>query len=559
MIIAIIPIYWCSNILINSNSLLKVIEWQDSANLITVRVRGKQWYWVYKLSSLSNTNVHDLNILLGKNSTICLNSLVSNTQTSNLFDFWFKWNNTFFLKNTIITENGVVKPKGTVTSTQPLGTNKTSFLSSILSNLKSKECFDNFIGDHIITPNADILYIPKKKLFNDGKPLLISSTSCNLKSKKCLKNIISKPESFILKTDQKVELIVAKDILTSDILFEVSSSHRFDSLLLEHLKKRTTLIIDRYPSCILNSNLDYVDLTKKEHQGDFKFSFYKAMMNLKRKGIRDNSKRRMLDLLNQLPLYNYSIYTSNKTTGYTREFTYKYNYDIVNNDPNLFNFTTSTVNGVLDSKSIDVISKPIRLIRSFNSDTLVNIVFQDTTSLFKKPRYFLTLRQKPIKNWFSYINNSVYAGHNSAIYKSINKSVGSYIHSHQNNYSLSNSNRLLNTTTLLVLPTNKTISIISNSFDVVHSWFIPGLGIKIDCVPGRSTHHIIKIDVPGFYYGQCAEICGRFHHHMPIKVCALVFEHFLLWWQHYFIYLNVADNWADSLLFNRTKYSKFFQ
>jgi cytochrome c oxidase subunit 2 len=56
------------------------------------------------------------------------------------------------------------------------------------------------------------------------------------------------------------------------------------------------------------------------------------------------------------------------------------------------------------------------------------------------------------------------------------------------------------------------------------------LGVKLDCVPGRSTHHTFYVDSIGFYFGQCAEICGRFHHHMPIKICALPFEHFLVWW-----------------------------
>jgi heme/copper-type cytochrome/quinol oxidase subunit 2 len=93
--------------------------------------------------------------------------------------------------------------------------------------------------------------------------------------------------------------------------------------------------------------------------------------------------------------------------------------------------------------------------------------------------------------------------------------------------------RLLRTRRLLVLPTNINITLITNSFDVVHSWYIPGLGIKMDCIPGRSTHHTIHIDHAGFYYGQCAEICGRFHHHMPIRICALPFEHFILWWYHY--------------------------
>lgn len=89
--------------------------------------------------------------------------------------------------------------------------------------------------------------------------------------------------------------------------------------------------------------------------------------------------------------------------------------------------------------------------------------------------------------------------------------------------------RMLRTKRTLVLPAHVNITLITNSFDVVHSWFIPGLGVKLDCVPGRSTHHTLYIDNVGFYYGQCAEICGRYHHHMPIRVCALPFEHFLLW------------------------------
>jgi len=88
--------------------------------------------------------------------------------------------------------------------------------------------------------------------------------------------------------------------------------------------------------------------------------------------------------------------------------------------------------------------------------------------------------------------------------------------------------RILRTKRTLVLPAHINITVITNSYDVVHSWFIPSLGIKLDCVPGRSTHHVLYIDSVGFYYGQCAEICGRYHHHMPIRICALPFEHFLL-------------------------------
>jgi heme/copper-type cytochrome/quinol oxidase subunit 2 len=89
--------------------------------------------------------------------------------------------------------------------------------------------------------------------------------------------------------------------------------------------------------------------------------------------------------------------------------------------------------------------------------------------------------------------------------------------------------RLLRTKRTLVLPAHVNLTLITNSYDVVHSWFVPGLGLKVDCVPGRSTHHTFYIDNIGFYYGQCAEICGRYHHHMPIRLCALPFEHFVVW------------------------------
>jgi cytochrome c oxidase subunit 2 len=85
----------------------------------------------------------------------------------------------------------------------------------------------------------------------------------------------------------------------------------------------------------------------------------------------------------------------------------------------------------------------------------------------------------------------------------------------------------------LVLPAHVNLTIVTNSYDVVHSWFLPGLGVKLDCVPGRSTHHTFYVDNVGFFYGQCAEICGRYHHHMPIRVCMLPYEHFFVWWQHF--------------------------
>ena len=95
-------------------------------------------------------------------------------------------------------------------------------------------------------------------------------------------------------------------------------------------------------------------------------------------------------------------------------------------------------------------------------------------------------------------------------------------------FSVVTSRRLLRTKHTLVLPAHVNITAITNSYDVVHSWFIPGLGLKLDCIPGRATHHTFYADNAGFYYGQCAEICGRYHHHMPIRVCILPYDQFLV-------------------------------
>ena len=47
--------------------------------------------------------------------------------------------------------------------------------------------------------------------------------------------------------------------------------------------------------------------------------------------------------------------------------------------------------------------------------------------------------------------------------------------------------------------------------DVIHSWAVPSLGIKIDAVPGRLNQTSILAERPGIFYGQCSEICGVYH------------------------------------------------
>ena len=91
--------------------------------------------------------------------------------------------------------------------------------------------------------------------------------------------------------------------------------------------------------------------------------------------------------------------------------------------------------------------------------------------------------------------------------------------------------RLFRTTGALILPTKNTIRLISCSDDITHSWAVPSLGFKMDCVPGRIFCLYLNIFREGIYFGQCSELCGWNHYNMPIIVYAIPIEHFIIWWE----------------------------
>ena len=64
----------------------------------------------------------------------------------------------------------------------------------------------------------------------------------------------------------------------------------------------------------------------------------------------------------------------------------------------------------------------------------------------------------------------------------------------------------------IAMPTDTRLQILAVSKDIIHSWAIPSAGIKIDCIPGYSSHRVAIFTLSGVYWGQCMEICGRFHH-----------------------------------------------
>jgi cytochrome c oxidase subunit II len=72
----------------------------------------------------------------------------------------------------------------------------------------------------------------------------------------------------------------------------------------------------------------------------------------------------------------------------------------------------------------------------------------------------------------------------------------------------------------LYVPANQVVDLTVKSFDVVHSWWIPELGGKIQAIPGHTNHFWFKAEKTGTYSGQCAEFCGIFHEAMLANVIA---------------------------------------
>jgi cytochrome c oxidase subunit 2 len=81
----------------------------------------------------------------------------------------------------------------------------------------------------------------------------------------------------------------------------------------------------------------------------------------------------------------------------------------------------------------------------------------------------------------------------------------------------------------LVLPVGKNIRILTTGADVIHSFFIPSLGVQRYAIPGRTIETWVRIDQPGDYYGECNQICGMNHSVMPIGIHAVSPDDFKSW------------------------------
>jgi len=82
----------------------------------------------------------------------------------------------------------------------------------------------------------------------------------------------------------------------------------------------------------------------------------------------------------------------------------------------------------------------------------------------------------------------------------------------------------------MVIPSNTPVTLSFTSTDVIHSWALPQIGLKVDTIPGRITTATICIYAEATYYGQCSELCGPYHAYMPIVVEVVSVPVFFDWY-----------------------------
>lgn len=111
--------------------------------------------------------------------------------------------------------------------------------------------------------------------------------------------------------------------------------------------------------------------------------------------------------------------------------------------------------------------------------------------------------------------------------------------------------RLLEVEKNLILPSKSHIRLLITSDDVIHSWSVPALGLKVDALPGRLNQIPLFIKRSGVFYGQCSEICGVGHGYMPIKVIAIPFNE----WLHT-LYFNLPKNHPNTEIRITADYAK---
>lgn len=463
LIICIIPVSWCSNIITNSNLIMRMIEWQAETGLLTIRIRGKQWYWIYKFELKTFTDILTIPKNIGNNKWQI--STPGDLQTADDYLHILQ----------LRSQNKWVK-KYWNDLNQKFGKQKNFHIISFQEQLNYNfyENFNNFLKIDNINKNNLFL----KKNLNIDEFQLNNFVVLN-------KNYWN---NLIIRSNNKKNLW--------NDYSEVYNNNNINLYEINFLK-----------SFFFNDRKNQIDLKNSYNIFEFKKVFFKYNYNDFLEVNRWFKKSQGTN--SPIRLIKYPI--SNKFNSLENENINLFKFRFNNNESNIKHKPTphSTFLTMKQKryKRRKLIPARVKFEKDINNNNTKKIRWSSNPYLFNNE---------------SIINNF---GNPSKQYNFFKKNKIRY-----ENTSLVLSKRMLRTRRTLVLPAHVNITAITNSYDVIHSWFIPGLGLKMDCIPGRSTHHNFYIDNVGFYYGQCAEVCGRYHHHMPIRICALPFEHFLLWW-----------------------------
>ena len=89
--------------------------------------------------------------------------------------------------------------------------------------------------------------------------------------------------------------------------------------------------------------------------------------------------------------------------------------------------------------------------------------------------------------------------------------------------------RLLGVDNAMYVPVNKVIEVETTAADVIHSFAMPQMGVKIDAVPGRLNKTWFRATKTGVFYGQCSELCGSRHAYMPIELHVVTDAEYAVW------------------------------
>lgn len=478
IIVCLIPVSWCANIISNSNLILRMIEWQSESSLFTLRIRGRQWYWVYKYDFKSVTDFMTVPKNYGHN----------------------KWR--------------VSTPTELKISDDYL-----QILQLRAHNKWIRRHWAEFLDKTIKEDDFNIVSPQENSIINK------TNTKQNIKH-----FIIHEPSSikfdFALLNKQTNILDVASNHNITTNLFSLDDSN-FD-LVGFQFKKNLWKALDGFE-----------DLSHT-----FETKVYENLLPKDSKNWLSNQFRTLK-----------SEYISSKKKSLNLNLKRTINHDLYNEVSRWTKRSQGTVSPLRTIKY--PVTNEIELTKTAELNLLRFRFNEEHSTLIHKPysgNNFLILKQKrykPLKTiapWNKYVRDSITGKKTNKLKSSRNMTLSNGLFVNDNStqvlkYKILKKakvksedmplvfwKRILRTRRTLVLPAHVNITVITNSYDIIHSWFIPGLGLKMDCIPGRATHHVLHIDNVGFYYGQCAEICGRYHHHMPIRICALPFEHFLLWW-----------------------------